>query len=372
MAATDKDRSLKRQALIFCISQGLVPYMEVPVAEPSQLGKSILLTTDLDVLGLGFDWSGRTKRTLFDCKSSKESPINRGLWAAGLMSHLNLDDSYVIVRRAAAPTHRLNADRQSVYLFDAASFERFSKFYSPLQLGAASYLADFARHEEISRFYGEKSPLFDLYAELVHKAPLQMDSAVGLRRLISKVSNSKGELDPNKRAHLYLICEAIAAMSLYLFDFLSRIVRLVGADFKEDDFEQLARLMIWGGAESYELKTRMRQLVLPYDKQHDLELPAWKEFVRLASTLLVAVSQISSLPLTMRNLAFRIAGEVKEESEEFTRTSLSQPRSRQMIFAINRYLVAATGIPRDFAALIEEAASAVVETPSRLKLSSSI
>lgn len=370
MASADKDRSLKRQALIFCVSQGLVPYLEVPVAETSQLGKATLLTTDLDVLALGFDWSGRIRRTLFDCKSSKDSPINRALWAAGLMSHLGLDDSYVIVRRAAAPTHRLNADRQSVYLFDETSFERFSKFYSPLLPGAGSYLADFSRHEEITKFFGEKSTLYKAYSELVQKSPLQSDSAIGLRRSIARISEVKGELDPAKKAHLYLVCELVAAVSLYLFDFLSRIVRLIGADFRESDFEELARLMVWGGVDSYDEKAKLRQLVLPYASEEELELPAWKEFVRLASTLLVAVNQISSLPLVMRNLAFRTAGEIREESEEYTRLSLSQPRSRQMIFSIIRYVVVATGIPKDFGVLVEGMVNELVEGAPRPKIAS--
>jgi hypothetical protein len=278
------------------------------------------------------------------------------------MSHLNLDDSYVIVRRAAAPTHRLNADKQSVYLFDASSFERFSKYYSPLQTGLGSYLADFSRYEEISKFYNEKSALYKVYSELVHSVPLQADSAVGLRRVLARMSEVRGELDPGKRAHIYLICESVAAMSIYLFDFLSRIVRLIGADFKEDDFEELVRLMIWGGQEGYDEKAKLKQLTLPYGSEHHLELPAWKEFVRLASTLLVAVNQISALPLIMRNLAFRLAGEVRPESEEYTKLSLAQPRVRQMIFAIIRYIVAATEVPKEFAAIVETTVSDLVDT----------
>jgi hypothetical protein len=201
------------------------------------------------------------------------------------------------------------------------------------------------------------------------KAPLQTDSSVGLRRAIARMSEVKGELDPGKRAHLYLLCEAVAAISIYLFDFLSRIVRLIGADFKENDFEQLAKLMIWGGVESYEEKIKIRQLALPYGSENELELPAWKEFLRLASTLLVAVNQISSLPLVMRNLAFRTAGEIRAESEEYTRFSLAQPRSRQMIFAIVRYVVAATEIPKDFVNAIEATVNSLIEEPPSPKVS---
>ncbi len=208
--------------------------------------------------------------------------------------------------------------------------------------------------------------LYKAYSELVHRPPLQTDSALGLRRAISRISDIKGELDPGKKAHVYLICESVAAISIYLFDFLSRIVRLVGADFKEEDFENLVRLMIWGGSESYEEKAKLKQLALPYDKENDLQLPAWKEFIRLVSTLLVAVNQISSLPLIMRNLAFRLAGDIRPESEEYTKLSLGQPRSRQMIFAIVRYVVAATGVPKEFATIVETTVNDLVDAPEKI------
>lgn len=314
MGAPDKDRSIKRQALIFCVSQNLVPYLEVPVSETTQLGKDVELTTDIDVLGVSFEWTGRIRRTLFDCKSAKDSPINRSLWAAGLMSHLDLDDGYVILRRSAGATHKFSAEKRSVYLFDTASFDRFAGFYGSDINARQSYLADFGRQDEVIKFFNEKSALRRLYMEVAHRAPLQRDSGLGIRQLIAQLAEQKGELDPGKRAHIYIVCEAVAALSIYLFDFLSRVVRLIDASSTGDDYERIARMLLWGGREQYEEKKKIRQLAFPQFEENELQFPAWGEFIRMTSTLLLAVSDVSGVPLVMRNFSIRMAGEIKPES----------------------------------------------------------
>jgi hypothetical protein len=366
MGSTDKDRSLKREALLFCISQGIVPYLEVPIAEKAQLGSSLLLTTDIDVLGLSFDWTGRTRRTLFDCKMSKESPINRALWAAGLISHLELDEGYVIVRRAAAPTHQLTAERRSIYLFDKESFIGFAKFYEPNSDANNSYLSDLIRHDEIAAFFNAKSPLHRLYGEVAHASPLQIEPGLGIRRIISRLAEIRGELDPKKRAHVYILCEITAAMSIFLFDFLSRTVRLIGAKFSEQEYNALARNLIWGGRDNYEEKKQIRQLAFPNE---ELEFPAWNEFVRMTSTLLVAVSQMSAVPLIMRNFGTRMAGEIKPEGEIYLKRLFSQaPRARQIIFAILRYIKASTGIPSDFVIRLESEVNHIIDGTSMVSV----
>lgn len=354
MAPTDKDRSLKQIAVSFCISQGLVPYLEVPVLEVSQLSSTPLLTTDIDVLGMSLEWTGRARRTMFDCKNSKEGPVNRAIWAAGLIGHLGLDEGYVILRRSSSPTHKLTAERRSVYLFDGESFERFASFYSSSALRFKSYLSDFTRHDEIIKFFGENNPLYKAYHEIVHITPLQRDSGLGIRRIVSQLTAIQRELDPNKRAHQYIIVEALAALSIFMFEFLSKVVRLLNAKSDEKEFERIAKLLIWGGAQAFEEKQKLRELAFPEAVAAEPQFPAWSEFVRMATTLLVALGPMSSLPLLLRTLASRTVKGVDEECEDAIREQmLSTPRVRQIVFSMLRFLKKATGMPTEFVDLIE-------------------
>jgi hypothetical protein len=271
-----------------------------------------------------------------------------------------LDDAYVIVRRLAAPTHKLTAERGAVYLFDEAGFTQFTTFYSPTSAAFSSYPGDLSRQDDIDTFFNDKNKLYPLYSQLVKQSPLEADSSRGIRRVISHLREARGELDPSKNGHVYLFCEAVASFSVFMYDFLSRVVRLIGADAGQKEFEEVANYLLWGGSEQYHEK-KLRQLVFPGLREKDLEFPAWNEFVKASSILIVGLNTVSRVPLAMRNLAMRYVGDPKEENELYTRSLLSDdPRLRQAIFVILRYLRLAGDLPKDFVTLIEAEINEVI------------
>lgn len=81
MAALDKDTAQKEKAIRYCISNGVLPYLEVIVNNVREITDVRTVLTDLDVLGLEISRRGSVRRTLFDCKTvGKMSAINRAFW----------------------------------------------------------------------------------------------------------------------------------------------------------------------------------------------------------------------------------------------------------------------------------------------------
>ena len=78
MAKLDKDIHQKEAAIRFCMINGLMPFLEVNVNNYRELSETSTVITDIDVLGVSVNSTGRPKRVIFDCKTlGKTSPINR-------------------------------------------------------------------------------------------------------------------------------------------------------------------------------------------------------------------------------------------------------------------------------------------------------
>lgn len=75
-------------------------FLEVNVENYRELSDTSTIITDVDVLGVAFDITGKTRKIIFDCKTLKNtSPINRAFWASGVMNFLGYDEAFIILRK---------------------------------------------------------------------------------------------------------------------------------------------------------------------------------------------------------------------------------------------------------------------------------
>lgn len=364
MGVKDRDRFQKRMALEFCVQQGILPYMEVPVVEDVQFQKSPIFITDLDVLGLSLNWSGAVHRTLFDCKTSKDSPINRAVWCAGLIEHSGLDDAYVILKRSALPTHKFTAEKKDIYLFDTDGFEQFMNFHGFDPLVTTSYLSDLSVMDSAQAFVASNPVLKSAYEWAVHHSPLEKDPAKGIRTTISRLVDVAGELDPTKVGHRYLLAELAAAFCLHLQLAVFRLIRMVGSTTDRSYLEEVTKYFLWGGYNNFQAKQKMQQMILQLD-DGEFGLPAWSSFIKLLGVLIPSVVSLRRVPVAARNLGFRsVSGKIEEYENYMHRLVHGDKKVAYAYMQILRYLQEASGLPKDFIRLANEDMIALSSVPN--------
>jgi len=126
MARSDKDNPAKEQALKFCVSSGIVPFLEVDVYTAVELTSAPKKITDIDVLGVGLREDGTLSRTIYDCKSTGGPPIARALWLSGLMRYTGAKDGVILMGKPVEKAHRLAARHLDVNIFGSGGFDNYA------------------------------------------------------------------------------------------------------------------------------------------------------------------------------------------------------------------------------------------------------
>lgn len=350
MAATDKDLQQKRKAIQFCVASGLVPYYEVNVANVKNLTDKPELLTDVDVLGLSLE-RGRIKRTIFDCKTTKTSPINRAFWAAGLKQYVEADNAYVILKRSAPEAHKISAKTLGIHLFDEALFDAYATALSPDYNNVDDYLFSMERWHILHDGLRANDTLEKLGDFLRHAVPLDPDAPKLVRGVLANLRHARGELDPAKGEHMAVYVYAVFSFAIAMSTVARDIFDVFDPKQPREIFQRFLRDYIWGGREAYQLRKKLHEVMASRNEQvlADFDLHAWDEFVELVRTLLDSPESVflCCMPLLSCSLRFLNTPEAKLDGTLKRQLSLNN-RQRQFVFRLSNYLIAACGLPRDF------------------------
>ncbi|HZG20812.1 MAG TPA: hypothetical protein VE092_12400 [Herbaspirillum sp.] len=350
MAATDKDLPQKRKAIRFCVALGIVPYYEVNVTNVKDLTDKPELLTDVDVLGVDLK-SGRTVKTIFDCKTSKSSPINRAFWAAGLLQYINAQNAYVILKRSAPESHKISAKTLSVHLFDEALFDTHAAALAPSYIDEDDYLFDMERWHMLYSYFKLNSAFEKLSDFLRHTLPLELDAAKGVRGILGTLRSVKGELDPAKDSHLAIYCHALFSFSLAMSILVKDVFDVFDPKQSKDLFQTFLRDYIWGGRESYQLRKKLQAVMAAQNESvsSEFELHAWAEFIELTRALLDSPESVYFCCTPLLSCALRTASGKNEKLDLKLKTQFSKNnRQRQFAFRLSSYLTLACGLPKEF------------------------
>lgn len=353
MGKYDKDRHQKEMAIRFCLARGVAPCLEVMVPSASDLSDTIENLTDIDVLGLEFISDGGFRRTIFDCKTTnKMSPISRAFWAAGLASYTGSDDAVVILKNRAVYNHRISALRIGVDLHDDLSFEDLGRTFD-VEFGKDnSYQASIDRWNAVFDVYSGNKWSEDLYFLGRNIAPVTPEPWRIFRKMIADMRNVRGQFDPAKSAHVVILLDVLAGVFL-LWSSLGRdIRRFYDPKMSKDEFERALRYYIWGGKESYQIRQELRQRAESSEAAQ--EFPAWDKLVRFAGLVITAPQEVFGCVSVCRDLAIRLAcGRADNHDKIISATFASNRRSRQFVMAVVDYMIAASGIPKDFSGRVQ-------------------
>ncbi len=364
MAATDKDVLQKAKAIRFCIATGLVPFYEVNVSNVRELSDTPELLTDIDVFGVGFDRSG-TNRTIFDCKTNnKTSPINRALWAAGLMSYVGADEAYVILKKAASEGHKLTARSLQVRLFDERLFESHAVALASNYQEIDQYACHMERWHKLQDVFQRNPKLIKLGEHLRHFAPIETDVAKTLRGVVAHVKQSRGELDPARREHMGIFAYSVFSLAFSLSPIVRDFFDIFDPKQPKEVFESFLQAYVWGGRDAYQLRRKLRELMAARNEHviSETELNAWSEFVEMVRALLDAPDELHACCNPMLGMTLRYMGDVDALADiSLGKSFMGSNRIRQFCFRLSGYLVDATGLPKEFDKRLREDLNAVVE-----------
>ncbi|HHW33383.1 MAG TPA: hypothetical protein GXX24_04460 [Paracoccus solventivorans] len=353
MGKYDKDRHQKEMAIRYCIASGMSPCLEVVVPSVSDLSDTVETLTDIDVLGLEFIADGGFRRTIFDCKTTnKMSPINRAFWASGLATYTGCDDAIVILKNRAVYNHRISSLKIKVDLHDDQSFENLGRTFDQEFDRDNFYQSSIDRWNEVYDIYQRNEWSDGLYRLGRNHAPVTYEPWRVFRRLVADMRSVKGHFDPAKDAHVALFLDVLSAVFI-LWSSLGRdIRRFYDPKMTKFEFERALRYYIWGGKESYQIRQEIRQRAEAGDVAQ--EFPAWDKLVSLAGLVITAPQEIFGCASVSRDLAIRtLCGINKDHDKRLSAVLSSNRRARQFVMAVVDYMIAASGIPKDFSAKIQ-------------------
>lgn len=351
MSATDKDVFQKKRALQFCVTMGMIPYYEVDVSNVKDLTDKPELLTDIDVLGL-IQHNNRLDRVLFDCKTTKSSPINRAFWAAGLARYTDAAQCYVILKRSAPEAHRISAKSLRVHLFDEAQFLQHTQALAmrPIALDA-DYLVDMDRWHALHGALKLNLPIGRLGDYLRHTVPIEKDAPKVVRGILANVRQAKGELDPVRDSHLAIYFYCVAGLAVAMSSITRDIFDVFDPKQNKEAFERFLRDYIWGGREAYQLRRKLKEtMASKIDASAvEFELHAWDEFIGLVRALLDSPESVFLCCAPLAGCALRTLGAAIPNCDAALKEQLSRNnRQRQFSFRLSAYLTAACGLPKEF------------------------
>ena len=351
MGKLDKDRYQKELALRYCLSRGMVPFLEVVTPSASSLSDSVEILTDLDVVGVEADSDGVQRYVFFDCKSSaRMSAVNRAFWAAGVKNYVGYDRAYVILKTRPVTNHRLSALICDVDLHDESSFKDLGRRLDEAFPSDRCYQSSIDRWQLVSQAY-EKNRWSKSTESLVRsQVPLSTTPWITFRHVIADLLRTKGNYDPNKDEHVTIYFDVLASIMVLWGALAKDISRFFESGMGRESFELVLRYYLWGGREGY----LTRQQVAKLAGKKTTDVPAWAKLINFAGLTVAAPKCLLACAHVYRELSIR---SVTEKVSNFD-LALSQQfrgdnRVRQFMLGMNDYLIDATELPRDLGKRVE-------------------
>lgn len=359
MSKLDKDIHQKELAIRFCLVNSMVPFLEVNVQNFRELSDTSTLITDIDVLGVRIDSTGRPRRVIFDCKTlGKTSPINRAFWAAGLMKFVSCNEAFIVLRKKASEAHRLSAKQIGVHLFDERQFRNYAETCSVNFTLDYCYSSDIKSWTNLFLSASGNSNLEQFLNFVNSELPTEKDFVRGVRKFLAALNKIKGELDPDKAKHRAIFFYALSIFMYLMSQVVHDLRNIVDYEIEAHAFEKLLKYYIWGGRDSFILRNKMTELFSISNETSsgtEPELKNWPEFMELTRKLLDSPDDIQACIWPLREISFMNISERSKEKDDFNSLNIrNNNRTRQFSVSTARYLVDAVKLPKEFRLSLEK------------------
>jgi hypothetical protein len=287
------------------------------------------------------------------------------LWLSGLAKYVGARSGIVLLKPTSPieRDHKFAANRVGILLFSEEEFAIYDKAKNcPVGSGSIETSVQDARDLRQSNAKYEK--LAELLDYLYRDAWQELAFRSLIRRTVGNIQAAAGELDPAKREHVALLCDAAAVFSLGVADCTGRIFHQYLHPAEKEQLSESLRMLLWGGREQYQVYQRLRQMLLEAKgvaeaEQGSLDLPEWNSFVQLMRHAIERPSVPFHVPWVLRSFAINLLKE-RDPLAFATRDDLPQLRLGMLVIS---YVCKAAGVPREFE---EKLAGELVRAQSRL------
>lgn len=347
-----KDRPQKDRVYKHFRAQGWLAQLEVPVTSLRGVSRNAPQVTDVDVLGIRASPELRWRYVIGDCKTRrKESPVNRVLWAAGLMEVFEASSGIVLLKRERDSQierdHKLFADDRRILLVEEEEFGEYDRAVV-YPSGSSAFPESIDAIEQLRDKTGEHFPRLREYLRwLYSEGWANSDHSVFLRTALGRARDVRGEIDPRREDHLAVVLEAASAFSVAFASLVGTVFRRHLKPNEREGLEDAARMIIWGGREQYEFYSRMRRdlaAARSTQLQEPLGLPEWDRFLELLRSALETPAFVFRCPQVLRSASLAVAARRPNP--------LGDTSDREVLHLAMRlgvYFARATGIPAEAA-----------------------
>jgi hypothetical protein len=350
MARTDKDNPGKEQALRFCVSSGLLTFLEVDVMTSVDLTAAPKRITDLDVLGIALRSDGSVSRTIFDCKSAGGPAFARALWLSGLMQYTGASEGVMLMGKPAEPAHRLAARKLDVTIFGSGAFDGYAAATSAEYRVLNSHAGKLENWHRVYDASLKQTAIASIYQAIQEEVPLCTDPARTFRRVISRVLTYKGEMNTAKTLHVAAFIETTLAIAYLLLLIVQDLRNVVDLSDGEKEFTTALRYYLWGGPEGVANLRRMYEILSAHDSSVEQEtaLVSWPQLIQLVRGLLESPTQIHNCVIALRELSLRQLADPDAAADLRSGRLFLEPRARQFAKRIGAYTVNVMRLPVEF------------------------
>jgi hypothetical protein len=285
--------------------------IEVPIVTAHGVSKTAPQVTDVDVLGFRPSAGLKWQLVIGDCKTRRrESPVNRVLWVRGLQEAMGAASSIVMLQREEGAQierdHKLFADSLDVLLIQEDEFSAYDR--AILYPAGSSTTGDGVDALEALRTgIGTRFPALREFVQWgMCDVWATTDHALVLRRLLGRVREVRGELDPRRDDHIALVLEVAAAVGIPFATLVGQIFRGYLKPDQRGTLEDAVRVIVWGGREQYEFYNPLRRQVIAARKgeaPETLALPSWDQFLEVLRAYLEAPLLSFRTPQLLRDIA---------------------------------------------------------------------
>ena len=347
------DRMLKINLVRYYLKRRWYPQMEVVILSDQNISSTNKQITDIDVLGLCPNSSGKLDKVLGDCKTLKnQSPINRILWLKGLLDFTNSKSGIIVLTKSIDKDHKLVADKLGISILSDSDFSKFASVTTS-QLDTFSSALEkvdlWEKRTQIKSLFSNLSSLIDYTSVGFWN---EKSSGARLRKIITSVLKLKNELNPDKDVHFYLLIDAISMFAISVNELVCTIFNQLLIPNNWNQLDSDLKLMIWDGRDAYEYMNNIRKK-LPSGMNPEiteLSLPEWQKFIELIRSCLDEPYSTNRVPLILKELSFEyLSDSSTRDSFDFTKKLISEtPQAGRFAIEMVDYFCTATKLPPEF------------------------
>lgn len=347
------DRMFKISLVKYFLKRRWYPQMEVFILCDQNISSTNKQITDIDVLGLCPNTSGKLDEILGDCKTLKnQSPINRILWLKGLLDLTNSKLGIILLTKNIEKDHKLVADKLGISILSDTDFSKFVGV-------TTSQLDTFCSALEKVELWEKRATIKNSYpnvSSLIDFASVgfwnEKSSGARLRKIISSVLKLKNELNPEKDLHIHLLLDAVSMFAISINDLVCTIFNQLLIPNNINELDSDLKLMIWDGRDTYDYMNSIRKK-LPTGATPDftdLSLPEWPKFIELIRSCLDEPYSTNKVPLILKELGFEYLSDIEtRDSFDFTKKLLIEtPQAARFAIQMIDYFCSATKLPPEF------------------------